>query len=343
MPDPRFFSSAGPFTVSQLLKFADVEIAEGHSSQRLVSDVAPLDVAKSDDLSFLDNPLYIENFSKSLAGVCIVHPDRVNEAPDGMSLLLTNEPYLAYAKIASAFYPDAGSLSGRENSEFIDPSASIGTNASISPGVVIGGRAEIGANCKIGPNSVIGEGVIIGDECQIGPSVSVEYSIIGAGVRLFAGARIGEAGFGFASGVDGHVTVPQLGRVIIGNGTEVGANSTIDRGSAGDTIIGRGCRIDNLVQIGHNVILGDGCIVVAQVGISGSTQLDDYVIVGGQVGIAGHLKIGKGVQIAAQSGVMNSLPETGKYAGSPAVPMRQWINQAAMLRTMGRKKVRKDG
>lgn len=343
MPDPRFFSSAGPFTVSQLAKFADAEIAEGQSGQKLVVDVAPLDVAKSDDISFLDNPLYTENFSKSLAGVCVVHPDRVDVAPKGMTLLLSTAPYLAYAKVASAFYPNLTNVGGKEISRFIDKSASIDSNTKISPGVVIGERAKIGSNCIIGANSVIGDGVIIGSGCQIGPSVSVQYSIIGSDVRLFAGARIGEAGFGFASGIEGHLTVPQLGRVIIGDGTEVGANSTIDRGSAGDTIIGRGCRIDNLVQIGHNVILGEGCIVVAQVGISGSTQLDDYVVVGGQVGFTGHLKIGKGVQIAAQSGVMNNLPEGGKYAGSPAVPMRQWIQQAARLRTMGRKKVRKDG
>ncbi len=343
MPDPRFFSSAGPFTVSQLVKLAGVALAEGQSSQKLVSDVAPLDVAKSDDISFLDNPLYTETFSKSLAGVCVVHPNRVSEAPKGMTLLLSNEPYLAYAKIASAFYPDSTNVDKKDVSKFIDTSASIGSNTNISPGVVIGERAKIGSNCIVGANSVIGDGVVIGSECRIGPSVSVQYSIIGSGVSLFAGARIGEAGFGFASGKEGHVTVPQLGRVIIGDNTEVGANSTIDRGSAGDTIIGRGCRIDNLVQIGHNVILGDGCIIVAQVGISGSTQLDDYVVVGGQVGFTGHLKIGKGVQIAAQSGVMNNLPDAGKYAGSPAVPMRQWINQAAFLRTMGRKKVRKDG
>ncbi len=343
MTDPRFFSSAGPFTVSQLTKFADVKISDGQSSEKIVSDVAPLDSAKSDDLSFLDNPLYTKIFSKSLAGVCVVHPDRADYAPDGMSLLLSEQPYLAYAKIASAFYPGSNDGSKTGDAKFIDPTASVGTSTNIAPGAVIGARAEIGSNCTVGPNSVIGNGVIVGNECHIGPSVSIQYSIIGSGVRLYAGARIGEAGFGFASGDEGHVTVPQLGRVIIRDGAEVGANSTIDRGSAGDTVIGRGCRIDNLVQIGHNVILGDGCIVVAQVGISGSTQLDNYVVVGGQVGIAGHLKIGNGAQIAAQSGVMNNLPGAAKYAGSPAVPMREWINQAAMLRTMGRKKVRKDG
>jgi len=343
MPDPRFFVSVGPFTVSQLAGLADAEIADGHPRQKLVLDVAPLELATSDDISFLDNSLYVAKFSKSLAGVCVVHPNRMHEAPKGMALLLSTTPYLAYAKIAAAFYPDLINAGGNKTSKNLDSTAIIGSNTNIAPGAVIGEQVKIGSNCVIGPNSVIGDGVIIGSECRIGPSVSIQYSIVGSRVRLFAGARIGEAGFGFASGSEGHVTVPQLGRVIIGDDTEVGANSTIDRGSNADTVIGKGCRIDNLVQIGHNVILGNGCIVVAQVGISGSTQLDDYVVVGGQVGFTGHLKIGKGVQIAAQSGVMNNLPEGGKYAGSPAVPMRQWVQQAAMLRTMGRKKVRKDG
>ena len=342
MPDPRFYKSAGPFTVSQLATISGATVGGEASLDKLVKDVAPLEIAGADEVSFLDNPLYVSAFSTSEAGVCVVHPDRASNAPRGMELLLSETPYLAYAQIASAFYPEDGVL-GSEATMSVDPTAVIGPETYVGPGAVIGERAEIGARCEIGPNAVIGPGVVIGDECKIGPSASVQYSIIGSKVRLYAGARIGEAGFGFATGAAGHVTVPQLGRVIIGNETEIGANTTIDRGSAADTVIGQGCRIDNLVQIGHNVILGNGCIIVSQVGISGSTQLDDYVVVGGQVGFTGHLKIGKGVQIAAQSGVMNDLAAGGKYSGSPAVPMRQWLKQAAMLRSMGKKKANKVG
>lgn len=328
--------------MSQLATISGATVGGEASLDKLVKDVAPLEIAGAHEVSFLDNPLYVSAFSTSEAGVCVVHPDRASNAPRGMELLLSETPYLAYAQIASAFYPEDGVL-GSEATMSVDPTAVIGPETYVGPGAVIGERAEIGARCEIGPNAVIGPGVVIGDECKIGPSASVQYSIIGSKVRLYAGARIGEAGFGFATGAAGHVTVPQLGRVIIGNETEIGANTTIDRGSAADTVIGQGCRIDNLVQIGHNVILGNGCIIVSQVGISGSTQLDDYVVVGGQVGFTGHLKIGKGVQIAAQSGVMNDLAAGGKYSGSPAVPMRQWLKQAAMLRSMGKKKANKDG
>jgi len=343
MPDPRFFKRVGPFTVAHLSEISGAAVAEGHPSDKLVNDVAPLQSAGADDVSFLDNPLYLSALSASSAAVCVIHPERIEHAPSTMTLLLSENPYLAYAQIAAVFYPEARPVGSDEDNSFIHPTALIGQDTHVSPGAVIGSGAEIGAQCEIGPNAVIGPGVVIGDGCKIGPSVSVRYSIIGSDVRIFAGARIGEAGFGFATGSDGHFTVPQLGRVLVGDKTEIGANTTIDRGSAADTVIGHGCRIDNLVQIGHNVILGNGCIIVSQVGISGSTQLEDYVVVGGQVGFTGHLKIGQGVQIAAQSGVMNDLPAGGKYSGSPAVPMRQWLNQAAMLRSLGKKKVKKGG
>ncbi|NKB21961.1 MAG: UDP-3-O-(3-hydroxymyristoyl)glucosamine N-acyltransferase [Alphaproteobacteria bacterium] len=343
MPDSRFYSSAGPFSVTQLSELSGATIATGHDLDKLVHDVAPLDTAGSDEVSFLDNPLYVSAFSDSAAGVCIVHPERSKNAPEGTVLLLTESPYLAYANVAAAFYPEAAIVKGGADAAFVHATASIGKDSYVAPGAVVGANVEIGDRCEVGPNAVIGRGVVIGDDCRVGPSVSIQYAILGAKVRIFAGARIGEPGFGFASTAEGHVTVPQLGRVIIGNETEIGANTTIDRGSAADTVIGDGCRIDNLVQIGHNVILGNGCIIVSQVGISGSTQLGDFVVVGGQVGFSGHLKIGKGVQIAAQSGVMNNLPAGGKYSGSPAIPMRQWLKQAAMIRAMGKKKANKDG
>jgi UDP-3-O-[3-hydroxymyristoyl] glucosamine N-acyltransferase len=157
-------------------------------------------------------------------------------------------------------------------------------------------------------------------------------------VRIFAGARIGEDGFGFAPDPSGHIKVPQLGRVIVGDDVEIGANSTIDRGSGPDTVIGDGCRIDNLVQIGHNVRLGRGCVIVAQTGISGSTVVEDHVFMGGQAGVTGHLRIGAGAQIAAQAGVMQDIAQQTKVGGSPAVPMRQFLRQAATLARLARKR-----
>jgi UDP-3-O-[3-hydroxymyristoyl] glucosamine N-acyltransferase len=346
MPDPRFFRAKGPFSLSELAGIAgiaEVEIGENDDPARLFRDVAPLGDAGPQDISFLDNSRYVDQYRVSAAGGCIVHPDRASAAPADMSLLQTPTPYLAYARIARAFYPEVSERVGLETVSAIDPTATIGEGCSIGPGVVIGTGAEIGRGTEIGPNAVIGAGVVIGEHCKIGALSSVTYCLIGSRVRLYSGVRIGEAGFGFAVSPTGFVNVPQLGRVIIEDDVEIGANTTIDRGAGPDTIIGSGCRIDNLVQIGHNVRLGKGCILVAQTGISGSTTLEDQVVVGGQVGMVGHVTIGRGAQLGAQSGIMNDVPAGERYAGSPAMPARQWFRQLALIKKMSNKKVGSDG
>jgi len=304
----------------------------------LYRDVASLAAAGPEEVTFLDNRLYAPDLAGSRAGACILHPDLASRAPTGMAVLLTATPYRAYAAVAQAFHPLPKRASGIHAAASIDPSAMIGSGVLVEAGAVIGERAEIGEGSTIHANAVVGAGVVLGAGCVIGAGATLSHCILEAQVTIYPGARIGQDGFGFATDAGRHVKVPQLGRVLIGEGTEVGANTCIDRGSAGDTVIGPGCMIDNLVQIGHNVRLGRGCVIVAQAGISGSTRLDDYVVVGGQVGFAGHLHVGAGAKIAAQSGVHRDIVAGQTVGGYPAIPIVEWRRQVAMLKQMARKK-----
>jgi UDP-3-O-[3-hydroxymyristoyl] glucosamine N-acyltransferase len=337
MADPRFFARQGPFSIGDLARLAGAEIAPGGDPARMVSDVAALDTAGPEDVSFLDNPRYAATFAASRAGACIVHPRFAARAPAGMTLLTTPAPYMAFAKVSRAFYPPPRPVPGIAPSAVIDPSATVGEGCRIDAGVVIGARAEVGAGTWIAANAVIGDAVIIGRDCTIGACASATYATVGDRVMIYAGARIGQDGFGFASDRSGHLRVPQLGRVIIGDDVEVGANTTIDRGAGPDTVIGPGCMIDNLVQIGHNVQMGRGCVIVSQVGISGSTRLGDFVVIGGQAGLAGHLSVGSGVRIAARSGVTGDVSPGIDVGGAPAVPVGEWRRQIAAVKRLGRR------
>jgi UDP-3-O-[3-hydroxymyristoyl] glucosamine N-acyltransferase len=338
MPDRRFFTAQGPFQLTELARIAGAELRPGDAGSRMMRDVAPLGLAGPDEVSFLDNPRYLDAFKSSRAGACIVAPDRAGDAPQGMALLVAKNPYRGYALIAQAFYPDPKPSSQIARTASVDPTAKIGDGTAVEPGAVIGARAEIGQNGTIGAGAVIGPGVVLGDEVHVGPCASIRYAIVGSRVRIFAGARIGEDGFGFAPDPTGHVKVPQLGRVLIGDDVEIGANATIDRGAGPDTEIGPGCRIDNLVQIGHNVKLGRGCIIIAQAGISGSTVLEDHVIIAAQGGLTGHLRIGSGARIGAQAGIMRDVPAGESVMGSPAFPHRQYWRQIATLSKLAGKK-----
>jgi UDP-3-O-[3-hydroxymyristoyl] glucosamine N-acyltransferase len=207
--------------------------------------------------------------------------------------------------------------------------------------VVIGPQVEVGEGTKIGPNAVIGPGVMIGRHCMIGANVTITHSYLGDKVVVLPGAQIGQGGFGFASSASGHAKVPQLGRVILQDRVEVGACTTIDRGALGDTVIGEGTKIDNLVQIGHNCRIGRHCIIVGQVGMSGSCELGDFVVLGGQVGLADHVQIGDGARLAARSAVAPGYLAGGAdYGGAPAIPVKQWRRQMAAFALLGRRRKR---
>lgn len=342
MADPRFFDRAGPFSLAELSRIAEATLSPDVDPSRLIHDVGPLDTAGPDQLSFLDNRRYADSFSQTRAGACLVHPDLASRAPQGTVLLLTRKPYRGYALCAQAFYPAAAEGGEVSALAHIDPTATVGPGCSIAAGVVIEAGAEIGPRCRIGANAVIGRNVQIGADCTVGACASLTHCILGQRVYVYTGARIGQDGFGFAMDAVRHVRVPQLGRVLIEDDVEIGANVTIDRGAGPDTIIGRGSMIDNLVQIGHNVQLGPGCVIVAQAGISGSTRLDHHVVLAAQGGIAGHLTIGAGARIAAQSGIMRDVPAGQEVMGSPAVPIREFFRRFATLDRISRRK-EKDG
>ncbi len=338
MADSRFFSVTGPFSLKELAEIAGGSLSEGADGGASFSDVAPLGEARASDISFLDNKRYIDSYTKSTAGACIVHPSLVSKAPVGMQLVVMEDPYRGYARVARAFYPLVPIEPQIADSSTIHPTAEVGSGCRVDPGVVIGANTRIGDNSWIGANTVIGSGVTIGNDSRVGPLVTLDFCKIGSQVIIHTGVRIGQDGFGFAMGPEGHLKVPQLGRVIVEDDVEIGANSTIDRGTGPDTVIGAGSKIDNLVQIGHNVRLGRCCIVVSQVGISGSTTVGDFAALGGQVGLAGHLEIGPGAQVAAQSGVMRNVAAGEKIGGSPAQPFREWMRGVAAIERMSKKK-----
>lgn len=338
MTDPRFFTSSGPFTLEMLAHISGATLSGEAHAAMLIEGPAPLDQAGAEHISFLSNKKYSADFKTSKAGACVVEPAYAALAPEGMALLITSNPYAAFARIATAFFPAETSSSTIAPTAIIDETALIGDNCTIGAYAVIGPQVQIGEGSIIGAHTVIDKSVIIGNDCIIRSHVTLSHTIIGHHVLIHPGVSVGQDGFGFAFDKGQHVKVPQLGRVIIGNHVEIGAGSCIDRGAGPDTIIGDGCKIDNLVQIGHNVVLGRGCIIVAQVGIAGSTQLGDFVVVGGQVGIAGHLTIGSGTQIAAQSGVAHNLAPGEKVGGSPAMPIRDWHRQTLLLKHLTKNK-----
>tara|TARA_B100000315_G_scaffold194030_1_gene184624 strand:- start:2630 stop:3658 length:1029 start_codon:yes stop_codon:yes gene_type:complete len=339
MADPRFFKVAGPFSLEQLAEISGSEIGDKSRETRMFSDILPLDSASQNDVSFIDNRRYIEAFRNTNAGAVVVAPELVDQAPESAALLITDNPYTGYAKLTQAFYPQNAFTDGKINAHaIVDPSAKTGKNVSIDAGVVIEAEVEIGDNTQIGANTVIGVGVIIGNNCLIAANVTLIHCIIGSDTIIHTGVRIGQDGFGFAPGMPRHTKVLQLGRVLIGNEVEIGANTTIDRGAGPDTIVGDGTKIDNLVQIGHNVQIGEGCFIVAQTGLSGSTVVGNFVALGGQVGIAGHLTIGDGAKVAAKSGVSIDVAPGVTVAGIPAQNARDHWKGLAMLRRLVKEK-----
>jgi len=340
MTEPIFFTRPSGLTMGEIATFTAATTAGDAPLERRIVGVASLDQARPSDLAFLDKPRYLSDLLSTRAGVCLLSPRYADHAPPHVGVLVVAQPYRAFVEVARRLYPDAvrpSSLfegAGIVPGAHVHPAARLENGVTVDPGAVVGPRAEIGSGTRIGATAVVGPEVRIGRDCTIGPGASIIHALVGDRVIVHPGCRIGQDGFGFVGGPSGHLKIPQVGRVIIQDNVEVGAGTTIDRGAIRDTVVGEGTKIDNLVQVGHNVVIGRHCILCGQVGISGSVTIGDFVLLGARVGINNGVTIGEGAQIAATSSVNDDVPPGVRWGGTPAKPVRLWLREMKLLEQM---------
>jgi UDP-3-O-[3-hydroxymyristoyl] glucosamine N-acyltransferase len=347
MGEPVFLKATRGLTLGEIAALTGAAMPTGIAPERRFTDIAPLDRAGPAQLSFYDNPRYQAAAAATHAGACLVGAKLAGALPSPVAALIVAEPYRAFIAVARAMFPQSlrpSSLyaAGAAAGAYVHESARLEAGVTIEPGAVIGSGAAIGGGTLIAANAVIGPQVCIGRDCAIGAGTAIGNALIGDRVIVHPGCSIGQDGFGFLMGNKGHLKVPQVGRVIIQDDVEIGAGTAIDRGAIRDTVIGEGTKIDNLVQVGHNVTIGRHCVVVAQTGIAGSSILEDFVVLGAQAGLSDNTKIGEGTQIAAASGVHGEIPAGTRWGGYPAKPMKQWMREIRVLERLTRGKTAED-
>ena len=343
MAGPSFSPKAAPLSLDEVAALTGAALVATACGDLLIGNIAALDRAGPGDLTFIDGVGYADQLRRTRASACLTSVRFEKQVPAGVAVLRSREPYRAFVTVARKLFPDALRPPPLFGANAVSPQAHVHATArleagvTIDPGAVIGPDAEIGSGTRIAPNVVVGPGVRIGRDCNIGAGTSITHALVGDRAIIHPGCRIGQDGFGFLMGAAGHLKVPQVGRVIVQDDVEIGAGTTIDRGAIRDTMIGEGTKIDNLVQIGHNVVIGRHCVLVAQTGISGSSTLEDFVVLGARVGVTNHVTIGEGAQIAAISIVGGDVPPGARWGGTPAKPVKVWLREMKMLERMAKR------
>lgn len=338
MTEPVFFVPSRRFTAGEVANLTGSVLSNPAYSETPIETIAAADDGAGNALVFVDGKRNAAMMSKLTAAAVLCPAEIADLAASGVAVLVNPRAQQAFAMVGRLLFPAAASPApmtsetGISRHAHVDATARIEGGAIIEAGAVIGPHVAIGSGTVVAPNAVIGASCQIGRDCYIGPNVTVQYALIGNRSVILGGARIGQDGFGFVPGARGPERMPQIGRVIIQDDVEIGSNTTVDRGAMADTIIGEGTKIDNLVQVAHNVRIGRGCVIAGHCGLSGSVTLGDFVMLGGRVGIADHITVGDRVQVAASSGLMYDIPAGERWAGMPAQPMRDFFRELSAIR-----------